>query len=766
MRNSPKALTLGLIFLILTACNGTPASPETTVSASAPAATQLSTKTPFVMDVSPIEPCYMNPSREIISYLRPSLDSEVFDVIPIGMRLIVEARTEYGWVGFSPGIPQAANVGVFRHRWAPESEDLQLEGACEDLPIVEGPPIGVCFQMAMTEIPIYAEPDPASGTIATLMSEDYVEVVGQKDANWFMVDLSVGNVGIAQTGWMEAMWANMNGPCYDLEIEFLSGPPIAHLNPDQPFNITFIDMATEHVGWAIGRGSAPEDHILRTEDGGQTWVDVTPPEHELAGEEQSKDAQAFFLDSDRAWVIYRPQALIPKAPDVPIIWRTFDGGGSWEPSRPLEITDLLPIEDFTPMFFFADAQHGWLKITLGQATGSSFIAIFRTTDGGLSWSRILDMFSQEPLRKCIKTGMVFANEETGFITHDCRGFMDVPFLSWTNDGGMTWFSQDLPPPSTDPELFSTHFCAGFSPSMSSPLSAAHVVECQGRVEEAYDTYLYTTVDGGQTWRINTLPDVDLHGQGVSLQLLTSDIGWWLGKKVYMTDDSGHTWTHIKSVNWEGQFSFIDELHGWAVARSADEIALVNTTDGGRIWDIIEPQIVSVEDTVVEAVCMLTAINEVTAYNRPSLEAEVFATMPLDMSFYVEARTADGWIGFDPAYAQAGNIGVFHHRWVQEGDDIILEGACDDLPVVVGPAPGVCFTMPMGDVPIYEAPDTSSEVLFMLYAGDFVEVEGETEDNWFLVDLNIGNLGVYLTGWMEGVHVNFNGPCMDLPIVTP
>jgi hypothetical protein len=141
-------------------------------------------------------------------------------------------------------------------------------------------------------------------------------------------------------------------------------------------------------------------------------------------------------------------------------------------------------------------------------------------------------------------------------------------------------------------------------------------------------------------------------------------------------------------------------------------------------------------------------------------------MPLDMSFYVEARTADGWIGFDPAYAQAGNIGVFHHRWVQEGDAITLEGACDDLPVVVGPVPGVCFTMPMGDVPIYVDPDTSSEVLFMLYAEDYVEVEGETEDNWFLVDLNVGNLGVDLTGWMEGIHVNFNGPCMDLPTVAP
>jgi photosystem II stability/assembly factor-like uncharacterized protein len=718
------------------------------------------------MDISPVEPCYMNPSIDITSYLRPSLDSEVFDVIPSGMQLIVEAQTEDGWVGFSPGIPQAANVGVFRHRWVQDSEDLRLEGACENLPIVKGPPIGICFQMAMTDIPIYAEPDPASEVIVTLKSEDYVEVVGQKDANWFMVDLSVGNVGLAGTGWMEEMWVNMNGPCLDLEIELVSGPPITHFSPDEPFDITFIAMVTERIGWAIGRGSSPEDHILRTEDGGLTWMDITPPERELGGEEQAKDAQAFFLNIDLAWVIYRPQAPFPKAPDVPIIWRTLDGGDSWEPSRPLYIADLLPTEDFAPMFYFADAGHGWLMITLDQATDSSFIAIFRTTDGGLTWDRILDPNSVENLRKCIKTGVVFASGETGFITRDCRGLNDAPFLSRTDDGGLTWYTQDLPPPLDESDFFSTHLCAVLSPAMASPLSATLALECQASADFEYSSYLYSTLDAGETWRVDPLPDIDLYGVDTSLHFLTSDMGWWLGKKLYMTNDSGQTWTYLKPVNWVGQFSFIDEVHGWAIARSANEIALVRTIDGGRTWDMLEPQIVALEDTIIEAACVLTALSEVTAYNRPSLEAEVFASMPLDMSFYVEARTADGWIGFDPAYAQAGNIGVFHHRWVQEGDSITLEGNCENIPVVVGPVPGVCFTMPMDDVPIYEAPDSSSEVLFMLYAEDYAEVEGVTEDNWFRVDLNVGNLGVDLIGWMEGIHVNFNGPCMDLPTVTP
>ena len=180
----------------------------------------------------------------------------------------------------------------------------------------------------------------------------------------------------------------------------------------------------------------------------------------------------------------------------------------------------------------------------------------------------------------------------------------------------------------------------------------------------------------------------------------------------------------------------------------------------------KPTLTPTEDVTTVMPCMLTANSEVTAYKRPSLGAEVFATMPVGMPFHVEAYTADGWIGFDPAYAQAANIGVFRHRWVQESSDVTLEGDCADIPVVVGPPPGVCFTMPMGDVPIYADPDTSATILITLHVYDYVKVEGKTVDNWFAVNLGVGNVEMEGTGWMEGVHVNFNGPCMDLPIVSP
>ena len=80
----------------------------------------------------------------------------------------------------------------------------------------------------------------------------------------------------------------------------------------------------------------------------------------------------------------------------------------------------------------------------------------------------------------------------------------------------------------------------------------------------------------------------------------------------------------------------------------------------------KPTLTPTEDITTAMPCMLTANGEVTAYKRPSLEAEVFAIMPVGMPFYVEAYTAEGWIGFDPAYAQAANIGqVRWHRAERE-----------------------------------------------------------------------------------------------------
>jgi hypothetical protein len=73
---------------------------------------------------------------------------------------------------------------------------------------------------------------------------------------------------------------------------------------------------------------------------------------------------------------------------------------------------------------------------------------------------------------------------------------------------------------------------------------------------------------------------------------------------------------------------------------------------------------------------------------------------------------------------------------------------------------------MSETPIYALPDTSADVLVVLNAGDYVEVEGRYGADWMRVDLSEGNIDMPTKGWMDASSVNFNCPDSNLAEVTP
>ena len=154
------------------------------------------------------------------------------------------------------------------------------------------------------------------------------------------------------------------------------------------------------------------------------------------------------------------------------------------------------------------------------------------------------------------------------------------------------------------------------------------------------------------------------------------------------------------------------------------------------------------------VCSITIREGVTTYTRPSTEAAVFSTVGYLAT--PEMRTADGWLGFDPAVAQAGNVGVFRMRWVHESD-VIVTGDCTSLLEVIGPQPGVCYAMIYIDTPVYEMPDMGTAVLTNLSAADYAPAFSRSGDAWLQIDAGGGDLG-----WVSFNAAGLNGPCDDLP----
>jgi|SRR5271157_144977 len=105
------------------------------------------------------------------------------------------------------------------------------------------------------------------------------------------------------------------------------GPAIPHLAAGQTFDITYIHMVDTNQGWGIGGPAQAEDHVFRTQTGGQTWHDVTPPQPvPTAGE--SIAALGFFADASNGWVVYGP-AESSTVPPYVLVWFTHDGGTSW-----------------------------------------------------------------------------------------------------------------------------------------------------------------------------------------------------------------------------------------------------------------------------------------------------------------------------------------------------------------------------------------------------------------------------------------------------
>jgi hypothetical protein len=160
-------------------------------------------------------------------------------------------------------------------------------------------------------------------------------------------------------------------------------------------------------------------------------------------------------------------------------------------------------------------------------------------------------------------------------------------------------------------------------------------------------------------------------------------------------------------------------------------------------------------------------DDINIYTRPDAAADVFAPLSLaELPLEVFVRTADGWLGFDPGVAQAANIGVFRYRWINSAQ-VTTEGACEFLPEVVGPLPGICYDQPMEDVPVYDVPDPGGRPIATLHPEQYAALTGRlADDSWYRVDLSIGNSGASDIGWVAGTTINVNGPCDTLEIVSP
>ncbi len=334
--------------------------------------------------------------------------------------------------------------------------------------------------------------------------------------------------------------------------------PQAH-QPARAIRLLSVAMQGELTGWGWN-----ENALYRTEDGGATWAEVSPP-----GLPASQGwLSVFCLDERAAWIIVPD----PQDYEKGLLFRTADGGVAWQ---------SFPVPFGGGQFQFLDDRNGWALYVAGAAAGSAPADIYRTQDGGETWMKVygIDPAREDPHGlpfSGMKNGLSFADDSHGWVT----GAVPMEGYAWlyqTQDGGRTWQHQALALPdgyanamlSIDPPRFfdPQH---GLLPVLLSADSQAWI--------------FFTTRDGGATWSATT----PVAGGG-SYDFVSPQEGWaWDGKTLHSTRDGGQTWTaqetNVDLSQMLTRLDFVNSAAGWALAMDADgQTCLYKTVNGGLTW---------------------------------------------------------------------------------------------------------------------------------------------------------------------------------------
>lgn len=333
------------------------------------------------------------------------------------------------------------------------------------------------------------------------------------------------------------------------------------LTPD----IIHINMLSDMEGWALG-----ETYILCTSDGGRTWLNATPSGVTDIGLSSS----SFFRDIDTAWFI-----LSSGEGTSGTIFRSIDGGINWT-------SNVVPFSSGSLQFI--DTRNGWILVPLGAAAGSQAVALYQTSDGGVSWTQVYTndpnvSGSSESLPLAgQKSGVTFLDPAHGWVTgsEPMDGFF---YLYTTVDYGHTWMHQEV----NLPVGFETAQAVVEAPRFFSITEGLMAVRLNLGTSA---TVFYITHDSGLTWKPTFQINVVGH---TSIASLTDVFVWDGSSMLYVSHDSGLTWSEVNTnVNVPDtliQFQFIDALTGWMLTENdSNHHTLYKTVDGGAIWTVIIP----------------------------------------------------------------------------------------------------------------------------------------------------------------------------------
>jgi len=266
-------------------------------------------------------------------------------------------------------------------------------------------------------------------------------------------------------------------------------------------DFTDVFFTDENNGWFIGYAWY-QNNLYQTTDGGVTLKQRT----DFPGDRPSS---VYFLDSLTGFVGANEK-----------IFKTNDGGISWQEKNIFGIDSLLFAGEFIRLFFISDS--------IGWALNYGYV--IKTTDGGENWNSQLNVSGL--------TGIHFSDSFNGWITPGVKPFK-------TTNGGKTWIEQTNFPENSMYDVF-------FNDSLNSFISKSNE--------------LYQTLDGGINWTL--VSNVTNFSYGRFSNRKQNGIFLAGGPRTYRSEDAGANWEEV--IELRDQFveyvRLLDINNGCAVGR--------------------------------------------------------------------------------------------------------------------------------------------------------------------------------------------------------
>ncbi|MCK4816973.1 hypothetical protein KA005_14485, partial [bacterium] len=338
--------------------------------------------------------------------------------------------------------------------------------------------------------------------------------------------------------------------------------------PFPEFQVPFynMQMVSPRDGWAWGWTNELSTQIWRTSDGGQTWMNVSPPP-------EVQDFE-YALDSEIAWatVCWPTGANCEQALAI-----TLNGGETW---TAILYKDWRSVSKYR----FYNNEVGILS-GYDVGAGSGYWRFYETDDGGTTWTPVefvsghqdggsLDDWPGQYQTCNICGDALYFDLDLLIIVEGNLAQIPAGIIPlWiTEDLGKSWMEIELPlPPGPfNPGWFYPHQLDFFN-DQDGILPVKLATEDQDRSAMVF----YFTKNGGVSWAVRSVvEDIGLWDRWTQIEFVSvKDIFFPCGNDLCASNDGAQTWqrlstnlnfNYIEGETYVRQFQFVDSSTGWAL----------------------------------------------------------------------------------------------------------------------------------------------------------------------------------------------------------